>query len=78
MKRGKWLLCDFQEGKHQHQPAMAKEMNRSQCCSSSGVIVRIQGVREGSHTEGTMWYVLNYLHANVVEKVTTVRTLHNQ
>ena len=42
----------------------------SQCCSSSGVIVRNQSVHEGAEE---MWLVPNL--ANVVEKATAVRTL---
>ena len=38
--------------------------------------VRNQSVCEGSHAEGTMWYVPNY--ANGMEKATTVRTLNHQ
>ena len=35
--------------------------NRSQCGSSSRVIVRNQIAREGSHTEGTTWYTCTEL-----------------
>ena len=42
----------------------------SQCCSSLGVIVRNQSVREGAEE---MWWVPNL--ANVAEKATAVRTL---